>query len=113
MQIRAYQTPPNPPMKSTNTLPLPCLLPRLVFDISDLDSVLDLLFLARTPDDMRQITHRDTEREIQRREHDGEEDPPASHGRDEGEGAAGLETHGVSAGKKEKRRKQLEKECVV
>ena len=39
---------------------------------------------------MRQIAHGDAEGEVQRREHDSEEDPPASHGRDEGEGATGL-----------------------
>ena len=56
-----------------------------------LHRILDLLLLARALDDMRQVADGDTEREIQRREHDGEEDPPAGHGRDEREGAARLQ----------------------
>lgn len=39
---------------------------------------------------MREVAYGDTKREIKRCEHDGEEDPPAGHGRDEGEGAACL-----------------------
>ena len=58
-----------------------------------LDSILDLLLLARPFDDMREIANGDTEREVQGREHDSEEDPPASHGCDECEGAAGLVKH--------------------
>lgn len=46
---------------------------------------------------MRQIADRDAEREVQRREHDSEEDPPAGHGRDESESATRLLNTHVSA----------------
>ena len=52
--------------------------------------ILDLLLLASPLDDVREIAHGDAEGEVERGEHDGEEDPPAGHGGDEGEGAAGL-----------------------
>ena len=39
---------------------------------------------------MREVADGDAEREIERGEHDGEEDPPAGQGGDEGEGAARL-----------------------
>jgi len=41
------------------------------------------LLLARTLDDVRQVTYGNIEREVERCEHDGEEDPPAGHGCDE------------------------------
>lgn len=50
-----------------------------------------ILPLTRPIDDMRQIPDRKTEREVQTRQHDGEEDPPSGHGRDEAEGAASLD----------------------
>lgn len=39
---------------------------------------------------MREVADGDAKGEIERGEHDGEEDPPAGQGGDEGEGAAGL-----------------------
>ena len=62
---------------------------------STLHGILDLLLLARARDDMREVAYGDTKRKIKRCEHDGEEDPPAGHGRDEGERAACLCTRGV------------------
>ena len=54
------------------------------------NSILDLLLLARSLDDVGEIPDGYVEGEIQRREHDGEEDPPAGHRRDEREGAPRL-----------------------
>lgn len=72
------------------------LLPPSVMHAPFLDSILKLLFLARPFDDMREIAHGDAEREVQGREHDGEEDPPAGHGSDECESAARLVNAHVS-----------------
>lgn len=57
-------------------------------------SILNLLLLACSLDDMRQIADRNAEREVQGGEHDGEENPPAGHGRDESEGSTRLGTCG-------------------
>lgn len=41
--------------------------------------LLHLPLLARTLDDVREIADGDVEGEVERCEHDGEENPPASH----------------------------------
>lgn len=55
-----------------------------------LDHILFLLLFAGTFDDMRQISDRDAEWEVERGKHNGEEDPPACQGGDKGECATRL-----------------------
>ena len=61
-----------------------------IFFLFHLDGVLDFLLLARSLDNMGQITDWYTEREIEGCKHDGQENPPARQGRDECEGTTGL-----------------------
>lgn len=61
-----------------------------------LNRILDLL-LARPLEDMREVADGNAKREIERGEHDGEEDPPAGQGGDEGEGAARLIRVGIQS----------------
>lgn len=63
---------------------------RIQLDPNCSNRILELPLLAGALEDMREVADGDAKGEIERGEHDGEEDPPAGQGGDEGEGAAGL-----------------------
>lgn len=83
-------TEPNPIQPPPHTLSYPIQLNLTQIHKSDSILNFNLALLAGALEDMREVADGDAEREIERGEHDGEEDPPAGQGGDKGEGAARL-----------------------
>ena len=65
------------------------MCPSLLFGRLDI-VLLNLPLLAGTLDDVGEVANGEIEWEVERCEHDGEENPPAGHGGDESEGSSSL-----------------------
>lgn len=80
----------HPPISFLQALIIQSNTSRIQLDTNCLNRILKLPLLAGALEDMREVADGDAKGEIERGEHDGEEDPPAGQGGDEGEGTAGL-----------------------